>query len=146
MPAERTNSFLPAYFITTQRLHCLYTKMGRWQCLPGWNRRIYLRKLFCRFRFNPVFYLIRQGREEIDIRSFLYAVYCYHIFLQWLMSGAVGENKSYGLRIFLIINQYDFIESMGDCHFVVADSFGAFSIIYGAAGNVHCSIFFCPLA
>ena len=34
MPAERTNSFLPAYFITTQRLHCLYTKMGRWQCLP----------------------------------------------------------------------------------------------------------------
>jgi hypothetical protein len=62
------------------------------------------------------------------------------------MSGAVGEDKSYGLRIFLIIYQYDFIESMGDCHFVVANSFRAFSIIYGAAGNVYSSIFFCPLA
>ena len=45
------------------------------------------------------------------------------------MSGAVGENKSYGLRIFLIIYQYDFIESMGDCHFVVADSLERKSVV-----------------
>ena len=86
----------------------------------------------------------RAGKKSISV-LFLYAVYCYHIFLQWLMSGAVGENKSYGLRIFLIIYQYDFIESMGDCHFIVANSFGAFSIIYRSAGNIHGSIFFLPI-
>lgn len=98
MPAERTNSFLPAYFITTQRLHCLYTKMGRWQCLPGWNRRIYLRKLFCRFRFNPVFYLIRQCRKKVNACSFLHAVYRDNVLFQWLMSRFVGEQKADGLR------------------------------------------------
>ena len=54
----------------------------------------------------------RAGKKSISA-LFSTLLHCYHIFLQWLMVRRCCKNKSYGLRIFLIIYQYDFIESMG---------------------------------
>ncbi len=89
----------------------------------------------------------RAGKKSISVLfSTLSTVTIY--FFSGLCPALLGKINpmAFLFFFFLIIYQYDFIESMGDCHFIVANSFGAFSIIYRSAGNIHGSIFFCPLA